>query len=319
MLKCFYQNLPVPRLVLPVIAIFFVFWPSVFAASINGGPALKSLPDENQDYIPADLVKRVSNPKDLFLRSHAAVVFDERDDQIIFQRGSHRKMAIASITKLMTAMVIIDANLDMDEPITIVKADRDTIRYSKTRLPIGSTLTREDMLLMALVASENRAAFALARTYPGGTKEFIKAMNDKARYLGLRNTKFADAAGLRKENVSTAQELVKMVRVAAQYTLIREFTTIVKDVIIDDRTGKTIRIWNTNRLMRKADWEIYLSKTGFTSDAGNCLVMKVKMGDRPLIIVLLNSWGKLSKYGDSNRIKHWIRNAEAKVRKLNLI
>jgi D-alanyl-D-alanine endopeptidase (penicillin-binding protein 7) len=228
-------------------------------------------------------------------------------------------MAIASITKLMTAMVIIDANLDMDEPITIVKADRDTIRYSKTRLPIGSTLTREDMLLMALVASENRAAFALARTYPGGTKEFIKAMNDKARYLGLRNTKFADAAGLRKENVSTAQELVKMVRVAAQYTLIREFTTIVKDVIIDDRTGKTIRIWNTNRLMRKADWEIYLSKTGFTSDAGNCLVMKVKMGDRPLIIVLLNSWGKLSKYGDSNRIKHWIRNAEAKVRKLNLI
>ncbi|MGD8568827.1 MAG: serine hydrolase [Gammaproteobacteria bacterium] len=300
-------------------ALIAVLVPGALAAPPQNSASLRNLPEDSVDYIPADLVKRVSNPKDLFLRSHAAVVFDERDDQIIYQRGAGKEMAIASITKLMTAMVVLDANLDMSEMITIKRADRDTIRYSKTRLPIGSTLSREDMLLMALVASENRAAFALARTYPGGTKTFIKAMNEKARYLGLKHTKFADAAGLRKENVSTARELVKMVRAASHYTQIHEFTTIVKDVIIDNKTGRTIRIWNTNRLMRKSDWDIYLSKTGFTSDAGNCLVMKLKMGDRPLIIVLLNSWGKLSKYGDSNRIKHWLKSAEARVRKLNLI
>lgn len=305
------------RCALAVLVILLM--PGALAAPPENGPSLQNLPDDSVDYIPADLVKRVSNPKDLFLRSHAAVVFDERDDQIIYQRGSSKEMAIASITKLMTAMVVLDANLDMNEKITIKRADRDTIRYSKTRLPLGSTLSREDMLLMALVASENRAAFALARTYPGSTKAFIKAMNEKAKYLGLKHTKFADAAGLRKENVSTARELVKMVRAASHYTLIHKFTTIVKDVVIDNKTGRTIRIWNTNRLMRKSDWDISLSKTGFTSDAGNCLVMKVKMGERPLIIVLLNSWGKLSKYGDSNRIKHWLKSAEARVRKLNLI
>ena len=302
-----------------VLAILVLLWPPVFAAPLENGPSFRNLPEDGGGYIPADLLKRVGNPDDLFLRSHAAVVYDERDDQVIFQRSANRKLSIASITKLMTAMVIIDANLDMNELITVVRADRDTIRYSKTRLPLGSTLSREDLLLMALVASENRAAFALARTYPGGSKAFVKAMNEKAKYLGLKNTTFADAAGLRKENASTASDLVKMVRVASQYTLIREFTTIVKDVVIDDHTGRTIRIWNTNRLMRKDDWEIQLSKTGFTSDAGNCLVMKVRMGDRPLVIVLLNSWGTLSKYGDSNRIKHWIKNVEAKVRRLNLI
>ncbi|WP_455199646.1 serine hydrolase [Kaarinaea lacus] len=283
------------------------------------GPSYRSLPEERQDYIPAELIKRVGNPNDLFLRSHVAMVYDERDDEIIVKRSATRKMPIASITKLMTAMVVIDGNLPMDELITVRRVDRDTIRYSKTRLPVGTTLSRRDLLIMALVASENRAAFALARTYPGGVESFVQAMNDKARFLGLENTHFADSAGLRNENTSTAEELVKLVRVASQYSLIRNYTTIVKDVVIDDYTGKTIRFSNTNRLIRKADWDISLSKTGFTSDAGNCLVMKITLGNRPLIVVLLNSWGKLSKYGDSNRIKRWILGAEAKVRRLNLI
>ncbi|WP_455219932.1 serine hydrolase [Kaarinaea lacus] len=283
------------------------------------GPSYRSLPEERQDYIPAELIKRVGNPNDLFLRSHVAMVYDERDDEIIVKRSATRKMPIASITKLMTAMVVIDGNLPMDELITVRRVDRDTIRYSKTRLPVGTTLSRRDLLIMALVASENRAAFALARTYPGGAESFVQAMNEKARFLGLENTHFADSAGLRNENTSTAEELVKLVRVASQYSLIRNYTTIVKDVVIDDYTGKTIRFSNTNRLIRKADWDISLSKTGFTSDAGNCLVMKITLGNRPLIVVLLNSWGKLSKYGDSNRIKRWILGAEAKVRRLNLI
>ncbi|WP_455206484.1 serine hydrolase [Kaarinaea lacus] len=283
------------------------------------GPSYRSLPEDRTQYIPAELIKRVGNPGDLVLRSHVALVYDERDDEVIFERSAGREMPIASITKLMSAMVVIDANLPMNEMITVRKVDRDTVRYSKTRLPVGTTLTRRDLLILALVASENRAAFALSRTYPGGTESFVKAMNDKAKFLGLEHTRFADAAGLRNENTSTAEELVKLVRVASQYSLIREFTTIVKDVVIDEYTGKTIRFSNTNRLVRKEDWDISLSKTGFTSDAGNCLVMKLTLGNRPLIVVLLNSWGKLSKYGDTSRIKRWILNAEKTVRRLNLI
>ncbi|WP_455366128.1 serine hydrolase [Kaarinaea lacus] len=317
-MKHLYPVKPVIAWVLLVAGIIVLPAGLILAAPLNG-PSYRSLPEERQDYIPAELIKRVGNPSDLFLRSHVAMVYDERDDEVIYKRSADRKMPIASITKLMTAMVVIDSNLPMDEMITVRKVDRDTIRYSKTRLPVGTTLSRQDLLIMALVASENRAAFALSRTYPGGTDAFVKAMNDKAQFLGLTNTRFADAAGLRNENTSTGEELVKLVRVASQYSLIRDYTTIVKDVVIDEYTGKAIRIINTNRLVRKSDWDISLSKTGFTSDAGNCLVMKLTLGNRPLIVVLLNSWGKLSKYGDSSRIRKWILNAERRVKRLNLI
>ncbi|HEY5601686.1 MAG TPA: serine hydrolase [Gammaproteobacteria bacterium] len=290
----------------------------VLAESVNG-PSYRSLPEDRVDYIPAELIKRVGNPASLELRSNVALIYDERDGEVIFARSAARQMPIASITKLMSAMVVIDANLPMDELITVRKVDQDTIRYSRTRLPVGTTLSRRDLLIMALVASENRAAFALSRTYPGGNEAFVKAMNDKAAYLGLRHTRFTDSAGLKSENTSTAEELVKLVRVAGQYSLIREFTTIVKDVVIDEYTGKLIRFSNTNRLVKNDDWSISLSKTGFTSDAGNCLVMKVTLGNRPLIVVLLNSWGTLSKYGDTNRIKRWIQDAEARVRRLKLL
>lgn len=290
---------------------------SGYVCAADDGASLRNLPG-GVGYVPGELVKRVANPRDLKLRSHIALVYDERDDVVLFKRGARQKKPIASLTKLMTGMVLIDANLDMDEVITIKRADRDTIRYSKTRLPIGSALRRSDLLLMALAASENRAAFALARTYPGGTKKFIQAMNDKAKYLGLRYTRFADSAGLRNGNVSTAEEILKLVRVASQYSLIRDYTTVKKDLVVDELSGKTIRFVNTNRLVRKDSWDISLSKTGFTSDAGNCLVMKLMIGERPLVFVLMNSWGKLSKYGDTNRIKRWIANAEKKARRLNL-
>lgn len=286
-------------------------------AANDSGAVIRSLPD-GQEYIPGELVKRVANPRELKLRSHIGLVYDERDDIVLYAKGSHQKKPIASLTKLMTAMVIIDANLDMDEIITITRQDRDTIRYSKTRLPVGTALRRSDLLLMALAASENRAAFALARTYPGGTKRFIQAMNDKAKFLGLRYTRFADAAGLKNGNVSTAEEILKFVRVASQYSLIREYSTMDKDLVVDEESGKVIRFVNTNRLVRKDKYDITLSKTGFTSDAGNCLVMKLNFGSRPLVVVLLNSWGKLSKYGDTNRIRRWLNNAERKARRLNL-
>ncbi len=314
------QAFPMKHILLAILVVFLAAAPGESApAAPLDEPSYRTLPEDKRDYIPAELIKRVANPTNLVLKSHVALVYDERDDEVILERSADREMPIASITKLMTAMIIIDANLPMDELITIHKADKDTLRYSKTRLPVGTTLSRRDLLIMALVASENRAAFALSRTYPGGSEAFVKAMNEKAAFLGLRHTRFEDAAGIRNENTSTAGELVKLVRVASQYRLIREFTTIVKDVVIDEYTGKVIRFSNTNRLVKNEDWEISLSKTGFTSDAGNCLVMKLTLGNRPLIVVLLNSWGKLSKYGDTSRIKRWILDAENRVRRLNLI
>lgn len=287
-------------------------------AAAAGEPAYRNRPGD-QSYVPGELVKRVANPRELKLKSHVALVYDERDDVVLYQQNANRLRPIASLTKLMTAMVLIDANLDMDEVIKVTREDRDTIRYSRTRLPVGSSLRRGDLLLMALAASENRAAFALSRTYPGGTEKFVQAMNDKAKFLGLTSTRFADAAGLKNGNVSTAEEVLMLARVASQYNLIREYTTTAKDSIVDEETGKEIRFANTNRLVRKDDdGNIELSKTGFTSDAGNCIVMKFSINQRPLILVLLNSWGKLSKYGDTNRIKRWITNAENKARRLNL-
>jgi D-alanyl-D-alanine endopeptidase (penicillin-binding protein 7) len=245
-------------------------------------------------------------------------VFDQRENEILLQKQPDKKVPIASLTKLMTAMVVLDKKLPLDEPVLVTSADKDRVRYAKSRLPIGATLTRYDLLLFALMASENRAASALARSYPGGKDSFVKAMNQKAKELGLTNTHFLDAAGLRNENVSTASELLKLVLAADGYELIRTLTTSVRESVTDVRTGKVIEFGNTNRLVKKDDWNISLSKTGFTSDAGNCLVMKTEISNRPLIIVLLNSWGKLSKYGDSNRIKRWLINTESIIKALKL-
>jgi len=299
------------------LAIAGIDLPHVANAATTPEPSYRNVPGDQQGYVPAELLRRVGK-KNVKLRSTIVMVYDERDDQVLLEKHANRKTPIASLTKLMTAIVILDANLNMDELITITRADRDTIRYSRARLPEGITLTRSDMLMIALAASENRAALALSRTYPGGKDKFVEAMNNKARYLRLDNTHFADAAGLSNGNESTAEDLVKLVGVASQYNLIREFTTVQKDVVIDQQTGRTVKFITTNRLVRRDDWEITVSKTGFTSDAGNCLVMKVTLDTRPLIIVLLNSWGKLSKYGDTNRIKRWIVEAEAKAHRLKL-
>ena len=214
-------------------------------------------------------------------------------------------------------MVILDARLPMDEVITISKADKDRIRYSKSRFRKGMKFRRDDLLLIALVASENRAALALARTYPGGSTQFVKAMNHKAHELGLVKTHFSDAAGLANDNVSTANELLQIVKAASTYAEIRKFTTQTRESITDLNTGREVKFGNTNRLVKLDSWPITLSKTGFTHDAGNCLVMQTEINERPVIIVLLDSWGKLSKYGDSNRIKKWLIKTERKLIKRN--
>ena len=265
------------------------------------------------DYVPAKEIRENARRVNLKLRSHAAIVFDERDNEVILERNAAEVTQVASLTKLMTAMVILDAELDMEKVITITKADKDRIRYSKSRLQFGMQFTRQDLLMIALAASENRAALALARTYPGGSEAFVSAMNNKAKELGLTQTRFADSAGLSNDNVSTAQELLQLVKAASDYPLIQEYSTQTRQSITDLNSQREITYGNTNRLVKKVSWPISLSKTGFTKDAGNCLVMQTRINARPVIIVLLESWGSLSKYGDSNRIKKWLTRIERLV------
>lgn len=263
-----------------------------------------------ETYVSAKTIRENASRVNLKLRSHAAIVFDEHDNEVIMARNAGQVVPVASLSKLMTAMVMLDAKLDMDDVITISKDDKDRIRYSSSRLRKGMAFRRRDLLLIALAASENRAAMALARTYPGGSKEFVKDMNIKAHSLGLSKTHFADPAGLSNDNTSTAQELLQIVKAASEYPVIREFTTQTRQSIRDIKSQHEITFGNTNRLLNRDTWSIRLSKTGFTRDAGNCLVMQTKINARPVIIILLESWGKLSKYGDSNRIKKWLTKTE---------
>lgn len=266
-------------------------------------------------YISAQAIRDNAARVNLNLRSHAALVFDERDNEIIMEQNAQEVVPVASLSKLMTAMVVLDAGLDMEEAITISRQDKDRIRYSRSRLRKGMQFSRNDLLLISLVASENRAALALGRTFPGGMEAFVTAMNDKAKELGLTQTRFSDPAGLGNDNVSTAQELMQLVKAASDYPVIRDFSTQTRQSITNLKTGREVEFGNTNRLVKRDSWSVTLSKTGYTSKAGNCLVMKTEINARPVIIVLLESWGKLSKYGDSNRIKKWLTKTESLIKK----
>ncbi|MFP5349389.1 MAG: serine hydrolase [Gammaproteobacteria bacterium] len=258
-----------------------------------------------------------ANPRRLGLRSDVALVFDESDSVPLYERNSDTPRPIASLTKLMTALVVLEAKLPLAEEITVTHEDRDRLRGSRSRLPFKTTLTRQDLLLAALAASDNRAAAALARTYPGGTSAFIRAMNQTAQRLGMTRSRFADAAGLDSGNISTARDLVKLVTALDAHPLIAQLSTHERFDLTDPHSGRRLTFVNTNRFVRGDRWDIALSKTGYTADAGNCLVMRANVGDRPLTIVLLNSWGKHSKYGDSVRIRDWLLQSERAARKTN--
>lgn len=245
------------------------------------------------------------NAKKLKLRSASALVVDHNGN-VVYAKQVNEPRPIASITKLMTAMTILDSSLDLQERITITKDDRDLLRLTGSRLKYGATLSREQMIRLALMASENRASSALARTYPDGKQAFVEAMNRKARALGMHDSHFADPAGLDAGNVASARDIVKMVRAAQTYPLIREATT-TRSINVRPYKGRgELRFGNTNRLLKNKAWEIQLSKTGYINEAGRCLVMQAEIADYPMVIVLLNSFGKLTPYGDSNRIRKWI-------------
>ena len=239
------------------------------------------------------------------LRSASALVLDA-NGQLIYGKDVDTVRPIASITKLMTAMVVLDAGLDLDERITVTEADRDVVQLTGSRLGYGATLPRREMLLLALMSSENRAAAALGRTYPGGTSRFVEAMNAKAALLGMSRSHFADPAGLHVENQATARDLSRMLAAAQTYPLIREATTTRQLEVRPWRDRGPLSYVNTNRLLKNENWDIALSKTGYLNESGRCLVMQATIEGEPVSIVLLNSFGKLTPFGDSNRLRKWM-------------
>lgn len=244
---------------------------------------------------------RYGNP---MLGSTSFVVVSQTSGDVISARAANLTVPIASITKLMTAMVVLDARQNLAEVLTITDADIDRLKGTGSRLPIGARLTREELLQLALMSSENRAASALARHYPGGTKGFVEAMNVKARMLGMWTARFADSTGLDPRNVASAHELVKLVSAASGYPLIREFSTADERYV---NVGKgSLRYGNSNGLVREPDWQVSLSKTGFIREAGRCLVMQTWISGEPVIIVLLNSEGRYTRTADAKRVKQWL-------------
>jgi serine-type D-Ala-D-Ala endopeptidase (penicillin-binding protein 7) len=240
------------------------------------------------------------------LRSASALVTDS-EGNLIYAKDISTVRSIASITKLMTAMVILDADLDMDEKVTITREDRDLVRLTGSRLEYGATLSRSELLELALMSSENRAATALGRSYPGGMELFITHMNNKAKTLAMHDSHFADPAGLLAENVSTASDLAKMVAAAGSYPLIAQATTTVRKEVRPYASRGPLNYGNTNRLLKNKSWDIALSKTGYINEAGRCLVMQANIEGENLSIVLLNSFGKLTPFGDSNRLRKWLQ------------
>ena len=244
----------------------------------------------------------------LTIKSPKAIIYDADSGDIIFQKKANEKSSIASLTKLMTAMVLIDSNLDLNEKVKITKKDQDRIKGTKSRLWLGSELTRKELLSIALIASDNRAASALSNSYPGGKKAFVQAMNVKAKQLGMDDTSFADPTGLDKNNISTAIDLVKMTQAAQQYPIIRELSTSSYYEAYIKNKKIRLNYNNTNLLVRQGLWDIDISKTGYIREAGKCLIMQTKVMDKPIIMVFLKSYGKYTRTADAKRVKKWLEN-----------
>jgi len=250
------------------------------------------------------------DPARLKLRSANVVVLDAAEDRQIYAKAADEVTPIASVTKLMTAMVTLDAQQALDENLDIDAADFDYLKGSHSRLREGTTLSRREMLRLALMASENRAAASLARHYPGGTSAFVTAMNFKALSLGLKHTHYSDPTGLSPQNVSTASDLAKLVQAAAEYPLIREYTT-TPSYMVELDTGRLLGFNNSNALVKNQAWDITLQKTGYIREAGKCVVMLVNIASKPVVIVLLDSMGKYTRIADAQRVKHWLETGEA--------
>jgi D-alanyl-D-alanine endopeptidase (penicillin-binding protein 7) len=245
----------------------------------------------------------------LALDSSAALVMDQINNEVLFEKNSSVALPIASITKLMTSVVVVEFQQNLDEILTITEEDIDRERYSHSRLRVGSQLSRANMLHIALMSSENRAASALGRNFPGGIRAFVAAMNAKARELGMTSSQFADSTGLNSANVSSARDLAKLVSAAYQHPLIRQYSTDSRYAV--DPGGRTLQYRNSNGLVEKPNWDIGLQKTGYITEAGRCLVMQVHVTGRPVIMIFLDSKSKQSRLADASRIRKWLEGRAA--------
>lgn len=245
------------------------------------------------------------------VRSNAVLVLDGTDNKVIFSRRADTPLPIASITKLMTALVVMDAQQPLDEMLKVGSADRSLRKSMATRLAVGTKLTRGDLMCLALMSSENRAARALGQSYPGGEAACVRAMNARARSLGMTHASFADPAGLSSRNVASATDLGRLVIAASKNARIREYSTCQSHSV---RVGRTmLEFRNTNTLVRKADWSITVQKTGYIQEAGQCLVMQAMVEGRPTIFVLLDSYGKYTRTADARRIRRWMEARAARA------
>ena len=240
----------------------------------------------------------------LDLKSSVALVMDQETSEILFSKNSKAVLPIASITKLMTALVVTEANLPLDETLSVTQDDVDTEKGSRSRLTVGTQLSREEMLHLALMSSENRAAHALGRSYPGGLVAFVAAMNAEAQLLGMFDTRYVEPTGLSSKNQSSARDLATLVNAAHQHEIIRSLSTSPEYQVEIGKRELTFR--NTNGLVRSPSWDIGLQKTGYISEAGRCLVMQATMAGRQLIMVFLDSAGKYSRIGDAERVRRWV-------------
>ncbi|MFT3717199.1 serine hydrolase [Pseudorhodoferax sp.] len=240
----------------------------------------------------------------LELQSSVALVVDQETDEVLLRKNENAVLPIASLTKLMTGVIVNEARLPMDELITITQDDVDTEKWSRSRLSVGTTLTRGELLHLALMSSENRAAHALGRTFPGGMATFVSRMNAKAMMLGMKDTRYVEPTGLSPSNQSSAHDLALLVAAAYREPTIRELSTSPSYEV--DVGHRTLQFSTTNRLVKNPHWEIGLQKTGYISEAGQCLVMQAHIAGRKLIMVFLDSAGKLSRIGDAERVRKWV-------------
>lgn len=258
-----------------------------------------------------DLAGLRRTPDPLELKSNVALIMDQASSKVLFEKNSHVALPIASITKLMTGMVVVEAKQDMDEMLQITEADIDREKNTGSRLPIGARISRANLLHLALMSSENRAASALGRNYPGGLSAFVAAMNDKALALGMKNTRYVDSSGLSSRNVASANDLAKLVVAASSHPVLREFSTDPGYAV--QAGGRHLQFANTNRLVKNPEWDIGLQKTGYISEAGQCLVMQAKIHDRPIVMIFLDAKGKFSRLADAARVRKWLTGGAPQV------
>lgn len=251
------------------------------------------------------------DPSQLHLASGSAMVIDLQTDKVIYSSNPDVIVPIASVTKLMTAMVVLDAKLPMDEIIPVDISKTAEMKGVFSRVKLGSELSRHDMLLIALMSSENRAAASLAHSYPGGYQAFILAMNAKAKALGMSHTVYVEPTGLSIYNVSTARDLTKLVLAARKYPLLSELSTTAEKTVTFRKPTYSLGFSNTDHLIRKSNWDIKLTKTGFTNQAGHCLVLLTTMANRPVSVVILDAFGKYTHFADASRLRLWLETGKS--------